>query len=271
VEPEARPELFERIRGVATPLRSARDLDPLLQRIGDARLVLLGEASHGTAEYYEWRAEISRRLITEKGFRFIAVEGDWPSCDRLDQYIKGRGADDAREALQAFDRWPTWMWANEEVAELANWLKAQNRGRQEPVGFHGLDVYSLWDSLYAVIGYLSRVDPGAVDAARRAFRCFVCISGPVAVRLNGRDSVRQRTGRGIELPALILSGAAMPNEPTPDSIPEPTGPTIPEPGEPRPSDFPEIPKPQPPDTPFPVHPKPSPGEKPPPAPPDPKA
>jgi erythromycin esterase-like protein len=145
----------------------------LLGRIGDARFVLLGEASHGTAEYYTWRAEISRRLIVEKGFQFIAVEGDWPACDRLDRYTKGRGdAGDAREALQAFDRWPSWMWANEEIAELAEWLKAHNRGRSQQVGFHGLDVYSLWDSLYSVIGYLHRVDPGAIDAARRAFRCF---------------------------------------------------------------------------------------------------
>ena len=171
-EPEARPELIERIRGAATSLRDPRDLDPLMERIGDARFVLLGEASHGTAEYYEWRAEISRRLIVEKGFQFIAVEGDWPSCDRLDQYVKGRGDGDAREALQVFDRWPTWMWANQEVAEFAEWLKAHNRDRQEKVGFHGLDVYSLWDSLYSVIGYLRRVDPGAIDAARRAFRCF---------------------------------------------------------------------------------------------------
>lgn len=172
VEPEVGPELVGQIRGAATPLRTARDLDPLFERIGDARFVLMGEASHGTSEYYTWRAEISRRLIVEKGFQFIAVEGDWPSCDRLDQYIKGRGEGDAEDALQAFDRWPTWMWANEEIAELAEWLKEHNRGVAEPVGFHGLDVYSLWDSLYAVIGYLRRVDPSAIDAARRAFRCF---------------------------------------------------------------------------------------------------
>jgi erythromycin esterase len=172
VEPDVSPELIERIRRVATPLRGARDLDPLLERIGDARFVLLGEASHGTSEYYTWRAEISRRLVTEKGFQFIAVEGDWPSCDRLDQYIKGRGDGDAEDALQAFDRWPSWMWANEEIAELAEWLKGYNRGRADQVGFHGLDVYSLWDSLYAVLGYLRRVDPSSMDAARRAFGCF---------------------------------------------------------------------------------------------------
>jgi erythromycin esterase len=176
LEPEATSDLIDSIRDASRPLRDGRDLDPLLTRIGDARFVLLGEASHGTSEYYTWRAEITRRLIVEKGFRFIAVEGDWPSCDHLDQYIKGRGdaGADAREALQAFDRWPTWMWANEEVAELAEWLRRHNENRPEAdqVGFHGLDVYSLWESLYAVIGYLRRVDPGAVDAARRAFRCF---------------------------------------------------------------------------------------------------
>ncbi|ODT99382.1 MAG: protein-L-isoaspartate O-methyltransferase [Planctomycetes bacterium SCN 63-9] len=171
-EPEVDPRLPGRIRDASAPLRNARDLDPLMERIGDARFVLLGEASHGTSEYYTWRAEISRRLITEKGFQFIAVEGDWPSCDQLDRSIKGRGDGDIEEALQAFDRWPSWMWANAEIAELAEWLKEHNKGRPDQVGFHGLDVYSLWDSLYAVVGYLRRVDPGAIDAALRAFRCF---------------------------------------------------------------------------------------------------
>jgi len=175
-EPGTTSDLIDFLRAGAEPLRGARDLDPLLERIGEARFVLLGEASHGTSEYYTWRAEITRRLIVEKGFRFIAVEGDWPACDHLDRYIKGRGdvGSDAREALAAFDRWPTWMWANEEIAELAEWLRRHNAGRPETdrVGFHGLDVYSLWESLYAVIGYLRRVDPRAVDDARRAFLCF---------------------------------------------------------------------------------------------------
>jgi len=172
VEPEVSSSHVGQIRDAARPLRDSRDLDPLIERIGDARFVLLGEASHGTSDYYTWRAEISRRLIVEKGFQFLAVEGDWPSCDQLDRYIKGQGDGDVEDALQAFDRWPSWMWANEEVAELAEWLKGHNRGRSDQVGFHGLDVYSLWDSLYAVIGYLRRVDPAAVDVARRAFRCF---------------------------------------------------------------------------------------------------
>jgi erythromycin esterase len=117
-EPKADTGLVEQLRNGSMPLRGTRDLDPLLERIGEARFVLLGEASHGTSEYYTWRAELSRRLITEKGFEFIAVEGDWPSCDQLDRYIKGHGDGDAEDALQAFDRWPSWMWANEEIAEL---------------------------------------------------------------------------------------------------------------------------------------------------------
>ena len=126
--------------------------------------------------YYRWRARISQRLIREKGFSFIAVEGDWPDCYRVNRYVKGlpdSGAD-AREVLHAFDRWPTWMWANEEVVELAEWLRGYNDGQAEDrkVGFFGLDVYSLWESLYAVLGYLRKADPSALPAARRAFRCF---------------------------------------------------------------------------------------------------
>jgi erythromycin esterase-like protein len=175
-EARASAGTVEWLKGWSGPLRSAADLDPLLDRVGEARFVLLGEASHGTSEFYTWRAELSRRLITEKGFSFLAVEGDWPPCERLDHHIKGRegAGDDPREVLRAFDRWPTWMWANEEVADLADWLRDFNRGRPEgrKVGFHGLDVYSLFDSLFAVLGYLHRTNPQALDAARRAFRCF---------------------------------------------------------------------------------------------------
>jgi erythromycin esterase-like protein len=172
IEPEVATDLIDQIRNTSTPLRESLDLNPLMRRIGNARFVLLGEASHGTAEYYTWRAEISRRLIVEKGFQFIAVEGDWPSCDRMDRFIKGQGDADADDALQGFNRWPSWMWANQEIAEFAGWIKSHNRGRKEQIGFHGLDVYSLWDSLYNVIGYLRRVDPTAIDAAISAFRCF---------------------------------------------------------------------------------------------------
>src|SRR4051794_40776891 len=117
--------LLDAVRERALPLRDESDLDPLLERIGDARVVLLGEASHGTSEFYTWRDRISRRLISEQGFNFIAVEGDWPDCYTVNLYAKGWDApgSDAREVLHAFSRWPTWMWANEEVVELAEWLR----------------------------------------------------------------------------------------------------------------------------------------------------
>jgi erythromycin esterase len=175
-EPVASTPLRTQLRAVTHPLTRAGDLDPLLERIGDARFVLLGEASHGTGEYYTWRALISQRLIREKGFSFIAVEGDWPDCYRVNRYVKGfkdSGAD-AREVLHAFQRWPTWMWANEEIVALAEWLRQHNDGEPEGsrLGFYGLDVYSLWESLYAVMGYLHKADPSALPAAMRAFRCF---------------------------------------------------------------------------------------------------
>jgi len=158
------------------PLDRIEDLDPLMERIGDARYVLLGEASHGTSEYYTWRTELSHRLINEKGFSFIAVEGDWPDCYRVNRYVKGRpGAGrSAREVLHAFNRWPTWMWANEEVVALADGLREHNDGlpEEQQVGFYGLDVYSLWDSLHEVTGYLDRTDPEGARAARNALACF---------------------------------------------------------------------------------------------------
>lgn len=157
-------------------LRTQDDLDYLIERIGDARFVLLGEASHGTHEYYTLRAQISKQLIEKKGFSFIAVEGDWPDCYRVNRYIKnypGSGKS-AWEVLQAFNRWPTWMWANWEVVALVKWMKQHNDKRplNDRVGFYGLDVYSLWESLEAILNYLKKVDRQAFDTAIRAFNCF---------------------------------------------------------------------------------------------------
>jgi erythromycin esterase len=164
------------VRETATPLANPADLDPLLDRIGDARFVLLGEASHGTSEYYLWRMHLSQRLIEEKGFSFIAVEGDWPDCYRVNRYIKGYedAGSSAREVLHAFARWPTWMWANREVVALVGWLHDHNYRvpLEKKVGFYGLDVYSLWESLQEVTRYLESVDGEAVKAAREAYRCF---------------------------------------------------------------------------------------------------
>src|SRR5947209_1802575 len=134
-------KLSERVRRLARPLEDPADLDPLLDRIGEARYVLLGEASHGTADYYNWRAHLSKRLIPEKGFSFLAVEGDWPDCYRVNRYVKGYAdsGDSAREVLHAFERWPTWMWANEEIVELAGWLRHHNDRlpEEKKVGFYG--------------------------------------------------------------------------------------------------------------------------------------
>jgi erythromycin esterase len=160
----------------ALPLADPADLDPLIERIGDARYVLLGEATHGTAEFYEWRAHLSRRLIEEHDFSFIAVEGDWPDCYRVNRYAKWYpdAGDSARDVLHAFERWPTWMWANREVAELAEWLRDHNHRlpAERQAGFYGLDVYSLWESMHAVVSYLEAIDPNFARSARSAYRCF---------------------------------------------------------------------------------------------------
>ncbi|GAB4091577.1 erythromycin esterase family protein [Flaviaesturariibacter terrae] len=158
------------------PLNSSKDLDALLADIGERPLVLLGEASHGTHEYYTWRTAISRRLIAEKGFRFIAVEGDWPDCYRINRYVKGYAdaGGSIQEVLRSFDRWPTWMWANWEVAALAEWLREWNSHRPmaERVGFYGLDVYSLWDSMRTLQEYLEGEDPALAKLLRGAIGCF---------------------------------------------------------------------------------------------------
>nr|WP_239543425.1 erythromycin esterase family protein [Micromonospora terminaliae] len=137
---------------------------------------MLGEATHGTHEFYTWRAAVTRRLVRERGFSFVAVEGDWPDCDRVDRSVRCRpGAPaDPRAALAAFERWPTWMWANEEVVDFARWLREHNARVDEAdrVGFHGLDVYSLWESLREILTWLREHDPGQVPAALAAYRCF---------------------------------------------------------------------------------------------------
>jgi erythromycin esterase len=164
----------KRLEPATHKLENFEDLDPLLEHIGDARYVLLGEASHGTSEFYTWRAEITKRLITEKGFSFMAVEGDWPDCYRVNRYVKGvtGSGSDAYEVLYSFSRWPTWMWANKEIVDLVEWLKIHNKGAKDSTGFYGLDVYSLWESLDAVMQYLQKNYPESFKAAVEAYRCF---------------------------------------------------------------------------------------------------
>lgn len=158
-------------------LNSSKDLQPLIDDIGDASVVMLGEASHGTHEFYTWRTAISKRLIEEKGFRFIAVEGDWPDCYKINRYIKGyksSGESSIQQILQNFDRWPTWMWANWEVAALSEWLKEYNANllADKKIGFYGLDVYSLWDSMYNMVHYLEKEDTKTADMVKKAIQCF---------------------------------------------------------------------------------------------------
>jgi erythromycin esterase len=170
----AEARLEEEIQRIARPLGQPDHLDPLIEAIGDARYVLLGEATHGTSEFYTWRTEISKRLIVEKEFSFIAVEGDWPDCYSVNRFVKGREGESATDVLHAFSRWPTWMWANREVVDLVRWLKIHNDRlpAAQQAGFFGLDVYSLWDSMHAVVDYLERLDPDLARGARRAYSCF---------------------------------------------------------------------------------------------------
>ena len=157
-------------------LITSRDLDALIEDIGDRPVIMLGEASHGTHEFYTWRTAISKRLILEKGFSFIAVEGDWPDCYKINRYIKGYkdAGEHIKEVLMNFDRWPTWMWANWEVAALAEWLKEHNKklSVEKKIGFYGLDVYSLWDSMREMMNYLEHEDPQAAQSVKKAIQCF---------------------------------------------------------------------------------------------------
>ncbi len=149
------------------------DLAPLLERIGDAHLVLIGEASHGTSEFYRFRARITRALIERKGFRFVAAEADWPDAAEIDAYV--RHDPDHRPGAKPFQRFPRWMWANTDVLEFVHWLRGHNEGQSDRgamAGFHGLDLYSMHSSIEAVLEYLDDVDPDAAAVARDRYACL---------------------------------------------------------------------------------------------------
>lgn len=151
------------------------NLDQLLQRIGDSRLVLLGEASHGTADFYDMRARITRELIEKKGFNIIAAEADWPDASHIDHFVHGRSPDTPFESAP-FSRFPTWMWANQSVLKFVHWLKAYNEGvsdHDKEVGFYGLDLYSLYSSIEVVLNYLDEVDPVTAEVARVRYGCLM--------------------------------------------------------------------------------------------------
>lgn len=169
-------KIIELLNSSSSPLENSEDLDPLMDYIGNAKYVLLGEASHGTHEYYTWRAKITQRLIQEKGFSFVGVEGDWPDCYRLNRYAKGYldPGKDMYNVLNEFNRWPTWMWANWEVAAFIDWLKVfnENLPADKRIGFYGLDVYSFRESMNSIIQYLEKNDPEALKVAKKAMECF---------------------------------------------------------------------------------------------------
>lgn len=161
------------VREVAEPIQDIETsaIDSLIDRIGDARVVLLGEATHGTSEFYRMRARITRELIKKLGFDFVAVEADWPDAARIDAYVIG---DQPRSNVQftPFARFPTWMWRNREVEEFIGWLRSWNSSRDEPAeraGFHGLDLYSMFTSIAVVLAYLDDVDPDAARVARARY------------------------------------------------------------------------------------------------------
>ncbi len=160
----------------AIPLENESSLDKLIDAAKDKRLVLLGEASHGTHEYYKWRDEISRQLIEKQDFNFIAVEGDFASLYKLNRYVKNmEGAESsARAVLLKLDRWPTWMWANEEVVELAEWLRRYNDKlpQNEKVGFYGMDVYDEWHSKKMVLEILKNTDKSSFEFVQNEYDCF---------------------------------------------------------------------------------------------------
>lgn len=180
--PRGRPEppvssLPARMASVATPFEDLEsvDLDPLIDRIGDARLVLIGEASHGTSDFYRLRARLTRELIEKRGFDFVAVEADWPDAAEIDAYV--RHHPEGRPRRKPFQRFPTWMWANTDVMDFVHWLRDFNGtiGDVEPVrmvGFHGLDLYSMYVSIDAVLRYLDDVDPEAAAVARQRYACL---------------------------------------------------------------------------------------------------
>ena len=161
------------VAAAAKPL--ADGYDELLEGIGDSEIVMIGEASHGTHDFYSVREALTRRLVAEKGFRIVALEADWPDALRVNRYVSGRGADrSANEALGGFRRFPIWMWRNTVMEEFVDWMKGWNSGigRRETAGIFGMDLYSMHTSMDAVLDYLRDVDPSAYVRARARYSCF---------------------------------------------------------------------------------------------------
>lgn len=172
--PKSEDSLANMVASICTPFQSIEeaDLAPLLQRIGDARVVLLGEATHGTSEFYRMRQRISQELISKKGFTFVAIEGDWPDAARIDHYV--RHFEYPPSEWTAFARFPRWMWRNNEVRAFVDWMRKDNAGKppERRTAFYGLDLYSLYTSIGEVLRYLDRVDPETASIARHRYGCL---------------------------------------------------------------------------------------------------
>lgn len=171
---EIQEKLIEVLNLDAEPLLGTQDqYDNLLKNIGNSRYVLIGEASHGTHEFYKARAEITQELILKKGFMAVAIEGDWPDAYRIHRYLQGHGdKNNYEEALNGFKRFPQWMWRNKTIIPFLQWLRNYNDNQNNKIGFYGLDLYSLNASMQAVIHYLNKVDPEASARARHRYACF---------------------------------------------------------------------------------------------------
>ncbi len=193
---EASPALIEALRTHAEPLPAperTEEFGAFFDRFGDARVVLLGEATHGTSEFYRARAAITRRLIEQHGFTIVAAEADWPDAAQIDDYVRHQAPRPRRGDV--FARFPTWMWRNEEVLAFADWLRGHNAplSAERRVSFSGLDVYSLSESIHAVLAYLDKVDSDAAIDARRRYGCLTPWQDEPthygrAVMLGGRQS-----------------------------------------------------------------------------------
>jgi len=167
------PSASSVVTSAAKPIADGHD--ELIKLIGDSEIVLIGEASHGTHDFYSVREELTRRLIAEKGFRIVALEADWPDALRVSRYVNGRSDDkNAQEALSGFRRFPSWMWRNTVMEKFVEWMKDWNfeKSARETVGIFGMDLYSMHTSMDAVVEYLDDVDPEAAERARHRYRCF---------------------------------------------------------------------------------------------------
>lgn len=165
-------EYLQEIIKEARPLIDKEGIGPLINAVKNKKIVMIGEASHGTREFYEWRQLITQDLVMNHGFNFVAVEGDWPPCQRINDLVTGKDKTGSHEILSSFNRWPTWMWSNHEVHWFIDWLKDWNHAEKKNVGFHGLDVYSFYESVDQVIKILYKINPRLAEEAERKYSCL---------------------------------------------------------------------------------------------------